>query len=172
MLSPIARPFAAAAIVGLVVSVAACSSNIDMNAVSKSVSDGLLTQLSLPIESVACPTDARGAKMGDTFECVAKPNGGGTLTIKVTQEDGKGNVKWEVVKTEGLIDLKVVEGSIVAGLKEQAGVDATVSCGGKYRATKAGETFECQAKSPDKGDATIVVTMTNATGNIGWAVKQ
>jgi hypothetical protein len=172
MLSRIARPFAASAIVGLAFSVAACSTTIDMSAVSTSVSDGLNAQLSLPIASVACPTEARSAKAGDTFECIATPKDGGKLTIKVTQDDDKGNIKWEVAKTEGLIDLKIAENSITSGLKEQAGVDATVSCGGKYRAAKAGETFECQAKSPDKGDATIVVTMTNATGDISWAVKQ
>jgi len=172
MLSRIARPFAASAIVGLAFSVAACGTTIDMSTVSKAVSDGLMAQLSLPIASVVCPTESRAAKAGDTFECVATPKEGGKLTIKVTQDDDKGNVKWEVVKSEGLIDLKVVEASIVTGLKEQARVDATVSCGGKYRAAKAGETFECQAKIVDKGDATIVVTMKDATGNISWEVKQ
>jgi hypothetical protein len=172
MLSRIARLFAASAIVGLAFSVAACGTTIDMSTVSKAVSDGLMAQLSLPIASVVCPTESRAAKAGDTFECVATPKEGGKLTIKVTQDDDKGNVKWEVVKSEGLIDLKVVEASIVTGLKEQARVDATVSCGGKYRAAKAGETFECQAKIVDKGDATIVVTMKDATGNISWEVKQ
>jgi len=172
MLSRIARLFAASAIVGLAFSVAACGTTIDMSTVSKAVSDGLMAQLSLPIASVVCPTESRAAKAGDTFECVATPKEGGKLTIKVTQDDDKGNVKWEVVKSEGLIDLKVVEASIVTGLKEQARVDATVSCGGKYRAAKAGESFECQAKIVDKGDATIVVTMKDATGNISWEVKQ
>jgi hypothetical protein len=77
------------------------------------------------------------------------------------------------VKTEGLIDLRTVEQSIVKGLKEQANVDATVTCGGgKFRAIQAGGTFTCQAKSPEKGDATIVVTMSNAEGSISWAVQQ
>ena len=173
MLARIARPFAAAAIVGLAFGVAACSSNIDMSAVSKAVSDGINAQLSLPIASVACPTESRAAKAGDTFECVATPKDGGKLTVKVTQDDDKGNIKWEVVKSEGLLDLTAAEKAIVSGLKEQASVDATVSCGGgKFRAAKAGETFECQAKIVDKNDATIVVTMKDATGNISWEVKQ
>jgi hypothetical protein len=172
MLSRLARAIALAAVVSLAVCVAACSATIDMDAVSKAVSEGLTSQLSLQIGSVACPTESRTAKAGDTFECVATPKDGGTLTIKVTQDDEKGNVKWEVVKSEGLIDLKLAENAIVSGLKEQAGVNATVSCGGKYRTTKPGETFECQAKSQDKGDATIVVTVKDAAGNISWAVKQ
>jgi len=172
MLSRFARLTTAAAILGLALGASACGTTIDMNAVSKSVSDGINAQLSLPIASVTCPTESRAAKAGDVFECIATPKDGGKLTIKVTQEDAKGNVKWEVSKSEGLIDLKLVEESVTKGLKEQASVDATVSCGGKFRAAKAGGTFECQAKSQDKGDATIVVTMTDATGNISWAVKQ
>jgi hypothetical protein len=168
----IARPLSLTLCVGLAIGLAACSTSIDMNAVSKAVSDGITSQLSLQVASVACPTESRPGKAGDTFECVATPKDGGKLTVKVTQEDDKGNVKWEVTKSEGLIDLKIVEENITKGLKEQASVDATVSCGGKYRAAKAGEAFECQAKSQDKGDATILVTMTDGTGNISWAVKQ
>jgi len=167
-----ARPIALVVCAGLAVGVAACSTTIDMDAVSKAVSDGINAQLSLPIASVACPTESRTAKAGDTFECVATPKDGGKLTVKVTQDDDKGNVKWEVVKSEGLIDLKLTEEAVVKGLKEQVGVDATVSCGGKYRPAKAGESFECQVKTQDKGDAVVVVTMTDATGNISWAVKQ
>jgi hypothetical protein len=172
MLSRIARPFAASAIVGLAFSVAACGTTIDMSTVSKAVSDGLMAQLSLPIASVVCPAEARSAKAGDTFECVATPKDGGKLTVKVTQADDKGNVKWEVVKSEGLVNVQVFEEPITKGLKEQASVDATVSCGGKYRVAKAGDTFECQAKIVDKADATIVVTLKDAEGNFSWAVKQ
>jgi len=166
------RLLAGAAFLALVGGVVACGTTIDMTAVSKSVSDGLTSQLSIPIASVTCPTDSRKAKAGETFECIATPKDGGKLTIKVTQEDDKGNVKWAVDKTEGLIDLKIVEESITKGLHEQASVDATVTCGGKFMSTKVGGTFECQAKSADKGDATVVVTMTDANGNISWAVKQ
>jgi hypothetical protein len=172
MPSRIARPLALAVCAGLAIGLAACSTTIDMNAVSKAVSEGINAQLSLPIVSVACPTESRTAKAGDTFECIATPKDGGKLTVKVTQDDDKGNVKWEVTKAEGLIDLKAVEESVTKGLKEQASVEATVSCGGKYRAAKTGETFDCVAKTTDKGDATIVVTMTDGTGNISWAVKQ
>jgi len=161
-----------AVLAALTLGVAACGTTIDMNAVSKAVSDGITTQLSLPLASVACPTESRAGKAGDSFECVATPKDGGKLTVKVTQEDDKGNVKWEVVKSEGLIDLKAAEEAIVKGLKEQASVDATVSCGGgKFRGAKAGETFDCVAKTQDKGDVAIVVTMTDGNGNISWATK-
>jgi len=172
MLSRHARAIIVAACLALAVGLSACGTTIDMDAVGKSVSDGINSQLSLPIATVTCPTESRAAKAGDTFECIANPKDGGKLTVKVTQNDDKGNINWEVVKTEGLLDLALTEKAIADGMKEQAGVDATVACGGKLRPAKPGETFECQAKTQDRGDATIVVTMKDTEGNISWAVKQ
>ena len=171
MTSLSARSFAVAVLLGLALGVVACGTTIDMDAVGKAVSDGINTQLSLQVASVTCPTESRAAKAGDAFECVATPKDGGKLTVKVTQNDDKGNVTWEVVKSEGLLDLKKLEASITQGLKEQASVEATVSCGGKYRPTKVGETFECQAKSEAAGDAAVVVTVNDAEGNVSWALK-
>lgn len=174
MLTRSARTLAGLAVVVLAAGVAGCGTTLDMTAIDKSITEGITSQLSLAVVSTTCPTEARKAKAGDTFECIVVPKEGGRLTVKVTESDDKGNVKWEIVKTEGLIDLRIVEQSVVKGLKEQANVvDATVSCGGgKFRAIQVGGTFTCQAKSPAKGDATIVVTMSNAEGSISWAVQQ
>ena len=167
------RLFTYLLVAGLALTGAACGTTIDMPAVSKSVSDGLASQLSLPIASVTCPTESRAAKAGDTFECIATPTVGGRLTVTVTQQDDKGNVKWEVAKTEGLIDLTLVEQAVTSGLKEQAGIDATVTCGGgKFRASKPGEAFDCQAKAADGRQAVVGVTVKDTDGNIGWAVKE
>src|SRR5450759_1491602 len=172
MLTRSARTLAMLAVLGLAAGMAGCGKTLDMAAINKSVSEGITSQ-SLTVASTTCPTEARAAKAGDTFECIVTSKEGGRLTVKVTQSDGKGNVQWEVVKTEGLIDLRTVEPSVVKGLKEQANVDATVTCGGgKFRGIQVGGTFTCQAKSPEKGDATIVVTMSNAEGSISWAVQQ
>jgi hypothetical protein len=141
-----------------------------MESVKKAVADGVNAQLSLPIESVSCPPE-RAMKAGDAFECVATPVGGGRLTVSVTQDDAAGNVTWKVVKTEGLLDLKKVEESIVAGLKEKAQVDATASCGGRWKPAKAGDTFDCVAKTASGEDVAIVVSATDGEGNISWATK-
>jgi hypothetical protein len=156
---------------GVLAASIACSTTLDMKAIETSVTSGIESQLLLPVASVACPAETKKAKAGDTFECTVTPKDGGKATVKVTQSDDKGNVKWELVHLEGLLDLSLAEASIVKGLKEQSGVDATVSCGGgKLRAAKAGGTFDCTAKS-DKGDIGITVTMNDATGNISWATK-
>ena len=150
----------------------ACGAPIDINAVSKTVSDGIGSTKSLPIASVSCPTTSRRAKEGDSFECVATPQMGGKLTVKVTEIDSKGNVKWEVVSTDGLVDLTAIEDAIQKRVKKAAGVDATASCGGTYRLAKTGESFDCEVKTQKNGSTTMVVTMTDAAGNVNIGIKQ
>ena len=148
------------------------ANSIDMQAVTTSVTDGLKSQLSLDIATVTCPTELQPKKAGSSFECTAIPTIGGRLTVKVSQQDDAGNVKWEVAETDGLIDLRLVEQSVVRGLKEQADVDATVTCGAKYRASTVGEVFDCQAKTADGRQAVIAVTIADAEGRVSWEVRQ
>lgn len=168
----VSRSACYAALVVLSAGLTACSTSIDMEAVKKSVSEGVTGQTTLQVASVSCPTESRTAKAGDSFECTVIPQMGGKLTIKVDQQDDKGNVKWEVVKTEGLLDLQLVEQAVVKGLKEQASLDATVSCGGnKFRPSTPGDTFTCHAKGPES-EAEVAVTIKDAAGNISWSVGQ
>jgi hypothetical protein len=150
---------------------AGCSSSLDMGALNQSISTGINQQLALPIASVTCPTEPRPLQAGDKFDCVATPQAGGKLTVTVTQKDAAGNVAWEVSKTEGLLDLDKVEASVVAGLKAQAQVDATVDCGERWKAAKPGEVFECQATVSDGRKATVKVTTKDTEGNIDWSVE-
>lgn len=147
-----------------------CTRNLDMNAVNASITKGVKEQTTLDVASVKCP-DTRELKQGDSFTCAVTPAMGGQLEVKVSQNDADGNVTWEVTKTEGLIDLAVVEKVVVEGLKEQLQVDATVSCGGgKYHATQVGKTFDCTASASGQ-DAPVTITMQDANGNIGWALN-
>ena len=145
-----------------------CTRSLDMAALNRSIGDGINTQLQLPIATVSCPTEARALKAGDTFDCIATPNVGGRLTVTVTQKDA-GQVKWDVTRTEGLLDLQKVEVSVKDGLKAQTNVDATVACEGRWKATKVGEVFQCQATSGDH-KATIEVTTKDQEGHISWKV--
>jgi hypothetical protein len=63
-----------------------------------------------------------------------------------------------------------VEEMVVQGLKEQAGVDATVSCGAPWVVGKVGQKFECEAKA---GDDTrkVVVTVKDLSGDVGWVIE-
>lgn len=154
----------------LSVTLGACSRTLDMPALHQSISGGLNTQLAMPIASVTCGPEDRQMKAGEVFECTAIPQAGGRLTITVTQKDDTGNVTWEVTKTEGLLDLDIVEASVRDGLKAQAQVDATIDCGGRWRLAKPGEAFTCQATMADGRTATVSVT-TAEEGNISWKIE-
>ena len=146
-----------------------CTRSLDMTALDRSISEGINTQLQLPIATVSCPAGDRPMKAGDKFDCTATPKEGGRLTVTVTQKDDAGNVAWEVTRTEGLLDLDKVEVSVKEGLKAQANVDATVACEGRWKAAKVGEVFQCQATSGEH-KATVEVTTKDTEGNISWRV--
>ena len=158
------------AILGMALALAGCSVTLDMDAIGKSVTTGIASQLGLDIASVDCPKETRQAKAGDVFECTATPKEGGKLTIKVTQKDDKGNIDWELSKAEGILNLQATEAAIVKGIKEQTQADATVSCGGKWKAAKAGDTFDCQA-TEGANKVPVTVTVKDDAGNISWKLN-
>ena len=155
----------------LVVSLSGCSRTIEMDTLKKSITDGVAAQVGLQPDTVTCPTEPREVKINDEFECTVIPKEGGRLTIKVTQKDDQGNVNWVVAKTEGLLNLAKVETSVQKGLKEQAEVDATVSCGGRWKGAKKGDTFDCEAKTAAGETVTVMVSVTDDEGNVEWGTR-
>jgi hypothetical protein len=155
----------------LALAAAGCGGSLDLEALNRSISEGIEKQLSMPVASVQCPPERRAIAAGDAFNCTVTPKAGGRLTVKVTQKDNAGNVAWEVIETQGLLDLDKVESAVREGLKAQAQVDATVDCPDRWRATKVGEVFQCQAATSDGRKATVEVTVTDAEGNINWKVQ-
>ncbi|MEI6667069.1 MAG: DUF4333 domain-containing protein [Acidobacteriota bacterium] len=148
---------------------AACTKTLNVDSVKTAISAGLNEKLGVTISSLTCP-ESREAKAGDSFECTAAVQSGGTLTVTVTQTDANAHIDWKVKNTENLMDLLALETQIVTGLKQQASVDATVSCGGKYRVSITGKTFECTAKTADGKTAPVIITMTDDKGNVNWKV--
>lgn len=162
-----ALPVLLAALCGL----AGCTQNLNIEAVAPSISQGVADQVGLKLAKVTCPSEPRPLATNDTFDCVGDVEGGGRLTIAVTQTDDTGNITWKVAKTDGLLDLSKVEASIVTGLKTQAQVDAKVSCGGKWKAAGTGDKFDCQATAPDGTPIPIGVTVSDENGNVSWETK-
>ena len=154
-----------------VCALAACTRNLNVSSIGPSIIEGVSRQTGLDLEKVTCPSEARPVKADDVFDCVGDVKGGGALTIAVTQTDDKGNVSWKVTRTDGLLDLTKVEASIVAGLKSQAQVDAKVTCGGRWKAAKSGDRFDCDATAPDGTPIPIGVTVTDDNGNVSWETK-
>lgn len=150
---------------------AGCTQNLNVGAVGPSISQGVADQTGLTLANVTCPSEPRPVKANDTFDCIGDVAGGGRLTIAVTQTDDTGNISWKVARTEGLLDLGKVEASIVNGLRTQAQVDAKASCGGKWKAARNGDTFDCEASAPDGTPIPIAVTVTDDNGNVSWETK-
>ena len=142
-----------------------------MAGVDKSIREGIAAQLGMAVATVDCPKENRVAKKGDLCTCTVSPEVGGRLTVTVTQNDDQGNITWSVTTTEGLLDLQKVQASVVDGLKAQAGVESTVDCGGRWKAIRPGEVFECRATSADGQTATVEVTTDDSEGNITWKVR-
>ena len=91
----------AAALCGL----AGCTQNLNVEAVAPSISQGVADQVGLKLAKVTCPSEPRPLKANDTFDCMGEVEGGGRLTIAVTQTDDTGNITWKVARTDGLLDL-------------------------------------------------------------------
>ena len=149
----------------------ACSHNLAMDAVKSAISKGVTEKLGLQIATVTCP-ESREIKAGDSFECTADAQTGGQVKVLVTQTDANANIDWKVTNTENLIDLSTLEATVKKGLAEQASVDATVTCGAKYRVAQTGKTFDCGVKTADGKSATVKVTMTDDKGNVDWKIGQ
>jgi hypothetical protein len=166
------RTFALVLALASAVAMSACSKQLKMDTVKTSIASGLASKLGLEFDAVNCP-DTRDIKTGDTFACTAVVKGGGELPVTVTQKDDQGNIVWKLTSSENLIDLSAVESNIVKGLKEQASVDAAVTCGGaKYRVSLSGKSFDCQAKISDGRDAKVTVAIKDDKGNISWSVGE
>lgn len=169
--STLARAFACLLSSAALVATMACTQTLNLDGVKSAVSTGVAAKLGLTIASVTCP-ESRTAKANDTFECTVAPQGGGRLVVKITQKDDQGNVAWEVVKTEGLLDLAALETQIKDGIKAQIAQDVTVACGEKFRAAEPGKTFECTATDAAGTKGPVTVTMKDTEGNVSWSLGQ
>ena len=153
----------------LALGLSGCATKLDMGALDKSIRAGISAQVGLETAAIQCPGAPETAKAGVKFTCTAAPNLGGLLTVEVTQKDDAGNISWNIVKTEGLIDLGKLEEAVSAGLAQQRGEIAKVDCGGKFRAAKQGESFDCKVAG-ESGETTVTVTPKDDEGNVRWAV--
>ena len=155
---------------GLVYIITACSTNLDIDKVKASIKDGIKEQMGITVQSVTCP-EKHEAKAGDSFDCTALAENDSTITVSVKQTDDKGNIHWDMTGSKGFLDLDKIQTQMVDTLKAKTGTEATVDCGGKFKAVKVGGTFECKAKDVKGNSATIEVTVKDNNGNVHWEVK-
>ena len=148
---------------------AGCERMLDIDRTEAAIKSGLTEQLEMPFASVTCP-ESRAMKAGDVFECKAVSETGGDLTVQVTQNDDTGAISWKLTDGDKVLSLAKLEEQIKDGLARQLNVDAAVTCGGKMRVAKAGQTLECTATAGAESRK-VLVTMDDDKGNITWVVK-
>src|SRR3954454_14181041 len=68
---------------------------LDTDKLEGKIQTGIQKQAGVKIKSIDCPDDVK-VKKGDTFNCKATTNTGQTANVKVTQQDDKGNVNYQV----------------------------------------------------------------------------
>jgi len=146
----------------------ACTRFVDMDKVREDVGQGVAERFGLEVAGVECP-ETRESKADDHFECVATTTGGATITARVFQlQDGE--VTWSFGETRGLVDRERLAADIRAGLLAQ-GFDARVDCGEGFGDTAPGESFRCDARG-DERRATVVVTVQDREGRVGWSLEE
>jgi hypothetical protein len=76
--------------------VAGCGDKkLDTGKLEGKIKDGIEKQAGVKIKKVSCPGSVK-VKKGNTFNCKATTSTGQTANVKVTQQDSKGNVNYQV----------------------------------------------------------------------------
>jgi hypothetical protein len=76
--------------------VAGCGDKkLDTGKLEGKIKTGIEKQAGVKIKSVKCPGNVK-VKKGNTFTCKATTNSGQSASVKVTQQDDKGNVNYQV----------------------------------------------------------------------------
>lgn len=141
---------------------ASCGGKLDHGKLEAQIVSTIKEQTGLEAKA-SCPHDHK-VKQGDVFHCDVMLDGApGKVTV--TQNDGKGNVTWNL--TEGFVLSDKVEGAIKTKLADVAQGQVRVDCGQRVRSAVPAQVFRCQAKD-DAGELAIDVTITDATGAIDW----
>ena len=79
-----------------VVGLSACGGpQLDTQKLEPKIKQGVERQAGVPVRSVTCPQDVE-IKAGKTFKCTAVTRRGDRATVLVTEQDAKGNVRYQV----------------------------------------------------------------------------
>lgn len=176
----IASKAASKALLGLlgagVLLLAACGSRLNTTDIESDIKADIERQgRRLSLNAVRCPSDV-SLQAGAYFRCVGELDPEGTFTINVTQQDGQGNITWEVPNSKVLLNLPTVEDTIQQGLSQAFGKRAVIDCGtATYRVNQPGDRFQCQVVGGIETDmATIdsVLVKIDPDGNLTWQERQ
>lgn len=146
-----------------------CTQTLNLDAVRAAVEEGLELQLGVPIVAVTCP-EGREVKADDSFDCTAAGEHEGQVVVKVTQANDHSNVKWEIVRSSGYLNLNELAEQITQDIEERTNTGVTVICGGHYREAVRDATFECTVTDLEGTALPVIVTVVDTQGTLDWRV--
>jgi hypothetical protein len=171
------------------IAIAGCANTVDSRKVADSIKQDITQNGGTSLNQVTCPGSIK-PEAGKSFDCVGEMDNGYTFTITATQQDTKGAITWDVPNAKGLINIPKLEEFMQEALASEISTRPSVTCGGRYRAVKPGEGFECQVAykilkpvptpktvkgKPSKPKPPIEVSQTEKisvttddSGNINW----
>lgn len=78
----------------------ACGPTLDAAGLEEQLSAELHDRFPDSTWQVSCPDDVQ-PEAGGTFTCTATDDGGGSVDLEITQDDGEGRVTWRIVGAGG-----------------------------------------------------------------------
>lgn len=141
-----------------------CEKTFDVSSLQEEIKTNLNQQSGISVKAVHCPNNIK-IQPESTFECTGElnPDGGFFITVK-QEQDGK--AKWEIPSSWRLLNLSELEAEFKQKLKASEQNGLRISCGNVYRATKPGDSFECQLLRKEKTDSILVKV--EPEGQVKW----
>jgi hypothetical protein len=160
---------------GIFAGLIACGGNqLDVRPLETSIKTELEKQGGIIVQTVLCPKDVLKEK-DNFFQCKGKLLPRGEFVVAVQQEDEVGKVKWEVLNSNGLLNLPRLEKRLQKEVGTEIGAEPTIKCSTgtrTYRTTKPGDSFECKVTNgkltSPQGQIDKLVVKVDATGNVNW----
>ncbi len=161
-------------LLGTLVGLTACSNNLEVRPLETSIKTELEKQGGIIVQTVVCPKDVPKA-VGAFFQCKGRLLPRGEFVVTVQQEDEAGKLKWEVLNSNGLLNLPRLEKRLQKEVGTEIGVEPTIKCSSgtrQYRSTKPGDSFECKVTNgkltSPPGQIDKLVVKVDAQGNVNW----
>jgi len=161
-------------LLGIFAGLAGCSNNLEVRPLETSIKTELEKQGGIIVQTIVCPKDLPKAA-GAFFQCKGKLLPRGEFVVTVQQEDEAGKLKWEVLNSNGLLNLPRLEKRLQKELSTEIGAEPTIKCSNgtrQYRSTKPGDSFECKVTNgkltSPQGQIDKLVVKVDAQGNVNW----
>jgi hypothetical protein len=163
------------AIVGsLTIGLTACSNNLNVRPLETAIKTELEKQGGIIVQIVLCPQNVPKA-VGTLFQCKGKLVPRGEFVVTVQQEDEAGKLKWEILNSNGLLNLPRLEKRMQKEIGTEIGAEPTVKCSTgtrQYRTVKPGDSFDCKVingkLTTPQGQIDKLTVKVDAQGNVNW----